>query len=82
MMPLFVPSSATAGGPWLAVCVGVLFGRHVGDGAQRGAGLGYPLRPCQLRQTEIEDLDRPVRRHHQVRGLDVPVDDPSRVSLG
>ena len=35
-----------------------------------------------LGQAEVQDLEPPARRHHDVGGLDVPVDDPPRVGLG
>ncbi len=70
-----------------------LLRRHVGDGAQRTAGtgqmfLGLDGRGAQgnalrlqrdLRQPEVENLRLPSIRHEDVRGLDVPMDDPLRV---
>ena len=36
----------------------------------------------QLRQAEVEHLDDAVRRHHDVAGLEVAVDDAARVRGG
>ncbi len=36
----------------------------------------------ELRQAEVEDLDLPIAREHQVRGLDVAVDDPGAMGFG
>ena len=38
-------------------------------------------RGYELGQAEVEDLDEPVLRDHQVLGLQIPMDDPGRVSL-
>ena len=70
-----------------------LLGRHVPGRAHDRAGLGRTdhgrqsggvlrNRLGQFRQPEVEDLDVPVLRHHQVLGLQVPVHDPGRMRLG
>ncbi len=50
-------------------------GRHVGDGADRGAGLGHSLGACELGQTEIEDLHDVALGNQQIGRPDVPVHD-------
>ncbi len=69
-----------------------LLRRHVADRAEHGADLrrlggrevrGFLLlRLQELGEAEVEDLDRPVLRDHDVFGLQVPVNDPGLVRLG
>ncbi len=71
-----------------------LFRRHVADRpenharARAGAGECRELRARvlrrdrELRETEVEDLREAVLVHHDVFGLQVPMDDPDLVGLG
>ena len=74
---------------------GGLLGRHVGHRPHGDPGpcrsrngfSGRRLsavfeRMGQLGQPEVQDLDDPVRRHHDVLGLQVPMDDAGGVSTG
>jgi len=36
----------------------------------------------ELGEAEVEDLDEAVPGHHDVLGLEIPVDDPRGVGLG
>ncbi len=71
-----------------------LLGRHVGDRAEdvplarqvRDAALGRRAREVRVRvrrlhpgEAEVEHLDAPLARHHDVPGLQIPVDDPALV---
>ena len=68
-----------------------LLGRHVGDGPHdapltgsdsRGhgrLGRGVPGGPLELRQPEVEHLHAALVADHDVRGLDVAVDDADRM---
>lgn len=40
-----------------------------------------PVCPRSLRDSEIEDLDDAIRRDHDIRGFDVPVDDARLMGL-
>ena len=73
---------------------GRLFGRHVTDRAGDSAPGHLPVIGRRIardrlgpnredpRETEVEDLDEPVVREHQVFGFQVPVHDPRAVRLG
>ena len=53
-----------------------LLGRHVGDGADCRARIGEPARRAgQLGEAEVEDLHLAVLGQHEVRRLDVAMDD-------
>ena len=58
-----------------------LLGRHVGDRADRSAGLRDAFYPGQLRQPEVEDLHDAGLGHQQVGGLDVPMHDARAVGF-
>ena len=60
---------------------GQLFRGHVGDRADRDAGLRQPGQSRELRDTEIENLDDAVVRDHQIGRLDVAVDDAGFMRL-
>ena len=51
----------------------------VGDGDRREFRAGFLE---AARQAEVEDLDLPVVRQHDVLGLQVPVDDAGAVGRG
>ena len=71
-----------------------LLGRHVADRAEDGAGLrardrrrdvggaAGALRLHELGEAEVEDLEVPVARDHEVVGLQVAVDDAVGVGAG
>jgi hypothetical protein len=67
-------------GPGADVLRHRLLGRHVGRGADGGPGRGEERAGLhlvrRLRDPEVGDLHAPVRRDHQVLGLEVAVDDP------
>jgi hypothetical protein len=58
-----------------------LFGGDVGQGPRHPVGVGNRLWLLRQRggDVEIDQLDPPVRRDHDVGGFDVLVDDPRRV---
>jgi hypothetical protein len=68
-----------------------LLRRHVGHGPEdharhgdlrlRDFGLGLDRVPDELREAEVEHLHQPAARPHQVRALDVAMNDPARVGL-
>ncbi len=61
-----------------------LLGRHVVRRTQHRAGPRQAARrgiSDDARETEVEDLENAVRRQHQVRRLDVAVDDPHLVRV-
>src|SRR5678809_904588 len=51
-----------------------LFRGHVGECAERRAGLGEARAVAELRDAEVHDLDAAIRRQQDVVRLDVPVD--------
>ncbi len=79
-------------GPEIERLAAGLLGRHVGDRPDGGPGIrqvgGHRRRielahahrrPMQFGQAEIEHLRPPLRRDHDVRRLDIAVDQPDRV---
>lgn len=60
----------------------LLFRRHVIDRAHDAAGIGHVelrLRAGQLRETKIEHLHVAILAEHDIRGLDIAMDDAGRV---
>ena len=62
-----------------------LLGRHVGGRPHRRPRDGQRVAGTLLHdlgEPEVRDLDAPARGHHEVLGLQVPVDDPAGVRVG
>ncbi len=62
-------------GPHIAALADEMLGRHVGDGADRRAGARQRRAAGQLGDAEVEDLHLAATREHDVRRLDVAMDD-------
>ncbi len=65
-------------GPVVDARAARLLGRHVGRRPERRPGVGQ-AHVLDLGEAEVEHLEPPVRRDHQVRGLHVPVHDAELV---